>query len=398
MAVVASLTTTPTSTLSPTPPHSHPHLLSDSRALSPLVGFALVLMLLSAMYTYYQVYGVPQICSSYETRQFAETVKDLIALTGDVERITLQGKTGSYSLTLGGSYPTIPLFSTPNTFSGAISTYSAEIRIRNAVAVDPDLQDVWNGREIVLTGKSLLFIPSYVYFDPGETRVEYGAVAVGKTEYSYVGGTNIVDGRTVYIPMFEGNLSESGVAVSGTLYCYSGGNGEGIAVTDAGGGRPITILLKTSLPLDFWKQYFDSTDSSYVSSVSMQGDYVVIELMRGVTYKLILGAAGFEDERAEHHYLYRLTARAVTTPATLAAEVRDTFNNPVPGVTVTFTSLNSSTTLTDGKNTGTSIKVNSNDFGVASVVAKSAGGVDTVVASITRPDGSTYEVAFVIEG
>lgn len=130
----------------------------------------------------------------------------------------------------------------------------------------------------------------------------------------------------------------------------------------------------------------------------MQGDYVVIELMRGVTYKLILGAAGFEDERAEHHYLYRLTARAVTTPATLAAEVRDTFNNPVPGVTVTFTSLNSSTTLTDGKNTGTSIKVNSNDFGVASVVAKSAGGVDTVVASITRPDGSTYEVAFVIEG
>lgn len=371
------------------------NMLKDERGITPIAGFAIIMMLLAAMYTYYQVYGVPKICSGYEVRHFADILRDIISFSGEVERTIFEGRVSAVNLKLGGSYPEVPFFSTPNEFSGMISMYSAEVRIENAVAVDTDLQDVWDGSEMVWTGSSLIYRPSTIYFDPGQVQWEYGIVAVGKSNFSCVGGTKIIDGRMLYIPLLYGNLSESGLAVNLYLYPYSGG-GQGIEVTE--NGLPITISFKTSLPFSFWQEYFDSLNNPYISSVTSSGDYVVITLMRGVTYKLYAGVASFSEDRASQHYLYRVSSKATTTPAVLAVEVRDSFNNPVPNIPVTFTSLGGTTTLSDGTNSGTSLTVRSNDLGIASVVAVSATGSDVVSASITRPDGSTYEVAFTIYG
>ncbi len=370
-------------------------MIKDDKGLTPVVGFALILMLLAAMYMYYQIYAIPQICSGYEVRHFAETVREIVALSGEVQKVILEGSSGALSLKLGGSYPEIPFFSTPKGFSGMIATYPAEVKIDNAIAVNPELRDVWDGSEMIWYGSNLVYIPSTVYYSPGRVVWEYGVVAIGKTAYSYIGGTKIINGRTIFIPLLRGNLSYSGTQYDLTLFPYSGG-GEGIEITD--NGSPITISFKTDLPLSFWKQYFDSLNSSYISSITKSGDYVVITLMQGVDYKLIAGVASFEEGRASQHYLYRISPKAVTVPATLEVQVRDSFNNPVPGVPVTFTSLGSATTLTDGVNTGTSITVKSNDFGIAAVVATSTSGTDVVSASITRPDGSTYEIAFVVTG
>ena len=367
------------------------NLLSDERAITPIAGFAIVLMLIASMYTYYQVFGVPEYCKGYEVRQFVETVREITALSGSLERVALEGTGSASTIELGGSYPEIPFFTTPKEYSGMLASYPAEIKILNAVATDPELQDVWSGAEVDWIGTSLLYSPSTAYYTPGDVRLEYGVVAIGKSDYSLAGGVKIVDGRTIFLGMFSGNYSDTGAEAELHLYSYSGG-GNGIGITD--NGNPITIYLKTDLPLDFWQRYFEG--QSYVSLVSESGGYVVVTLVRGITYRLVSGIAGFEDARASQHYLYRLTSKAITTPATLAVEVRDSFNNPVPGINVTFTSQNSSTTLTDGKTTGTSLTVTSTKLGIASVVAKSSTGPDVVVASITRPDGTTYQIAFVV--
>ncbi len=373
-------------------PEGTQEFASDESAISPIAAFAIILMILSTFYTFYQVFAVPGIMQSYETRSFYETTTELIKLEGIAGEVALQDTQSSFSIKLGGEYPQIPFFTTPGGYSGMITTYPAEIKILGAVAVDPDIRNVWDGSEIVYKGSSILYSPSTMYSQQGDVRMEYGVVAVGKNSYFPIGGSKIIDGSSIMIQMFRGNISVSGSAVDLDLYPYSGG-GRRIEIT----GAPIQISLKTSLPLDFWLKYFEG--EPYISNITKNGDYVVITLMSGINYTLVGGIVDVESPaRAKPHYLYRLSPSAVTAPATLTVEVRDTFNNPVPNVDVTFTSTNSSTVLTDGNNSGYMISTKSNPYGAASVVARSSAGGDVIVASITRPDGSTYQVAFVIVG
>ena len=362
---------------------------SDS-ALSTLTGFAIMLMIVSAAYTYMQVYGVPQMCASSEIKHFSQVVDELVELSAKVMYVALTGHGQSATLHLGGNYPEIPFFSTPPEFSGSITTYDAEVRILNAVAVDEDVREVWNGvNNPVLKGSCLLYEPTAIFGPPQQARWEYGIVAVGKSTFSFVSSFRIIDGREIRIPLLYGNVSESGRTTSLQLAPYSGG-GRGIAVTD--NGSPITIELKTSLPLDFWKSYFESLNSPYVTNVSKSGDYVIITLSRGVTYTLVGGIAALEPGSSPPHYLYRISPRVAVAPATLAVEVRDSYNSPVSGVNVTFEVLSGTVTLTDGRNSSRILTVASNDAGIAAVVAESGSG--DVSASIVRPDGSTFEVTF----
>ena len=84
-----------------------------------------------------------------------------------------------------------------------------------------------------------------------------------------------------------------------------------------------------------------------------------------------------------------------TIPATLIVEVRDKFNNPVPNVDVIFRS--SSVTFSDGVRTGNTLTVKSDYRGIASVVAVDVSkGSGIAVASVTREDGTPFEIAFTL--
>ncbi len=363
----------------------------DDRALSSLAGFAILLMVITAAYSYFQVYGVPQTCAAYEIKHFSKVVDELCDLTAKVEEVVRTGNGQSQAAELGGSYPEIPFFSTPPGFAGSLTSYDAEVRILNAIAIDSDVREVWDGvNNPVWKGASLLYEPVAIYGPSQQARWEYGVVAVGKLNFSAVSSFKIIDGKEIRVPLLRGNISESGASTTLSLSPYSGG-GRGIAITD--NGNPITIELKTSLPLEFWKDYFNSLNSPYVTSVNEFSGYVVITLSRGITYYLVGGAAALVPEKAPQHYLYRLTPNS-TTPATLAVEVRDDFNNPVPGINVTFEVIGGSVTLTDGANTGSALTVRSNCGGIAAVIASSGSG--SVKASITRPDGSTFDVVFYV--
>jgi adhesin/invasin len=73
------------------------------------------------------------------------------------------------------------------------------------------------------------------------------------------------------------------------------------------------------------------------------------------------------------------------------AKVIDAQGNGVPGVDVTFTAVNSGSTVSNGTTTGTTVTVTTNSFGNAQLTAwtmSSTAGPHTVTASATVPNGS----------
>lgn len=369
-----------------------------SKGLTPLIGMAFVLIILSFLYISYQTYIIPKICENYEVKHFYKVQQEFVEFSKKVRTSISTGTNGEFYFSLGSTYPEIPFFTTLKGFSGTLVTYPAEIRIKNAIAVNDEIRDVWNGNEMIYEGVSLMYIPRTFYTQPSKILWEYGVVAVGKDKFFPIVPSKPIEGNTIFLPLLRGNLSYSGLSISGDLFVYSGGGGY-IEVTD--NGNPITILLRSNLPLDFWDELLSSEPNvASIGTENISGvSYIKIELVKGVNYKLILGAVSFEDEgHAPPHYLYRISQKIVTTPATLKVEVRDVYNNPTSNVDVTFTSTNGSTTLNSGQSSGTSVSVKSTELGIAGVVAESASGSDTVVASLTREDGSTYEVAFFVVG
>jgi len=233
--------------------------MKDNSAFSTVMGFAMLLVILTAAYAYFQIEYVPEICSSYETKHFSEVIDELIELSAKVKDSIANDESGSVSIELGSNYPDVPFFSTPPGFTGMLRSYDAEVRIQNAVGIG-EVSQVWDGSEVIWTGQSLKYTPDYI-FSSGEAVWEYGIVAVGKINYVPVDG-KIIEGRTIFIPLLRANLSDSSnTRKEYTLSVYSGG-GKGILIRD--NGNPIKIILKTSLPRNFWEEHWDEViDPSY---------------------------------------------------------------------------------------------------------------------------------------
>ena len=179
--------------------------MKDNSAFSTVMGFAMLLVILTAAYAYFQIEYIPEICSSYETKHFSEVTDELIELSAKVKDSIANDEPSSVSIKLGSNYPDVPFFSTPPGFTGMLRSYDAEVRIQNAVGID--ISQVWDGSEVIWTGQSLKYTPDYL-FSSGEIVWEYGIVAVGKINYVPISG-KIIEGKTIFIPLLKANLSDS---------------------------------------------------------------------------------------------------------------------------------------------------------------------------------------------
>ncbi len=138
-------------------------LLSDNSTFSTVMGFAMLLVILTAAYAYLQIEYIPEICSSHETKHFSEVIDELVELSAKVKGSITNDELSSVSIKLGGYYPDIPFFSTPPGFTGMLRSYDAEVRIQNAVGVEDEIAQVWGGSEVVWTGQSLKYTPNYIF-------------------------------------------------------------------------------------------------------------------------------------------------------------------------------------------------------------------------------------------
>ncbi len=369
-----------------------------SKGFSTVVGAVLVMLILTVIYTSYQVYGVPAYCKNYENSLFAKLESDVLKLVSEEKDLVTTGKAKTVCLHLGGVYPPIPFFSTPNGFSGSVVTYPAYVEIDNVNVTSVTSLGLPNPYGVInptlkIFGSNLAVIPQYNYLKVPTIRIEYGVVAVGTIPLS-----KFITNDTIFIPLFRGNLSLGGdVACIIHLYPVSAG-GNGVIISNYTAGN-ITIKILSQLPVSFWRSVVPSW--VYVSTQNVNNTTYIVFQLPPKRYKLIMGMAGLEESgRLPPDYLYPVSPISQTSPCGIIVQARDVLNNPVPGVKVTFTST--SATLSTLSNltlvSGNTIAVMTNEKGYASVTATSG---YTSIVKVYLSDRSAlqpYEVGFIVSG
>ena len=374
-------------------------LIRDRRGFSVTVAASILLLVLSLFYVSYQSIEIPAFCKEVEKQSLTVLEEDVVNLVSNLKRLIGDNTPKTVHLHLGDVYPPVPFFSTPNGFSGSVYTYPARVKIDNVKIVSVTSRGQANPyNTLEITGSNIIISPKYNFLNAPDIVVEYGVVAVGKgSNYMPLYG-KLIDNSTIFIPLFDGNLSVGGViSYELTLYPKSAG-GSGVYVTNEDPSTNVTIELDSRLPLDFWRKVVPEW-----VSVTEDDGIVKLSLPKGRTYRLIMGVASLNEwsSRLPPDYLYRVSPVSQSSPCGLVVQVRDVLNNPVPLSNVTFSVLSGSVTLKTVDDRGnlvssSSLTVKSNELGFASVTAESS-GLGLVKANLTdRSALQPYEVVFIV--
>jgi len=373
-------------------------LLRDEGGFSVTVAASILLLVLSLFYVSYQSIEIPAFCKEVEKQSLTVLEEDVVNLVSNLKKLVGDNTPKTVHLHLGDVYPTVPFFSTPNGFSGSVYTYPARVKINNVKVTSVTSRGQANPyNTLEITGSNIIISPKYNFLNAPDIVIEYGVVAVGKgSNYMPLYG-KLIDNSTIFIPLFNGNLSVGGViSYELTLYPKSAG-GSGVYITNESSSN-ITIELDSRLPLDFWRKVVPEW-----VSVTEDNGTVKLSLPKGRTYRLIMGVASLNEwsGRLPPDYLYRVSPVSQSSPCGLVVQVRDVLNNPVPLSNVTFSVLSGSVTLKTVDDRGnlvssSSLTVKSNEMGFASVTAESS-GLGLVKANLTdRSALQPYEVVFIV--
>lgn len=229
-----------------------------------------------------------------------------------------------------------------------------------------------------------------------------------------VSDQTLIDGNRIRLTFLTGNLSATGQDASVVIEPQSSSL-RTVTLTGNESGNPIRLRLDPPprVTADEWIAEYESqlTESSdRVTDVLSNNGDIVIELKQNKTYHLQLSSVKVGSERTEPD---RLDPAYITTyqgdgqiveggqNATVIAEVRDKFNNPVREANVTFNVTSGDAVLrdTDGNTiTGTrTISTDSQGRAVQRVLVKSIGENVIVEASIDDQTGTLSTTEFTIQ-
>ena len=373
----------------------------NKKGISVIYSALLVLLVISIIYTYMNAIVVPNICENKES-QFIDTLisksLDFVATSWDV----IQKSTPTaYYFPLGGHYPIIPFFVTPDTYTATLITYKAEFSLNNIEYKDIDvgqhnpsnnieLKDICNIKIVSNTG----LIRNYNIY------IEYGIVALCHGDECYLlKGKILDDNGNIYLQFYKSYETFSVSSVNGILMrlCpYSAGKANLRLYIKNG-----RIILKTDLPKSFWDEnIYNVFSGEFVKSWSFDTHQKTLTVfLKDGNYTLHAGivAIGGDLGREPPEYLVRISPPAGKSPAEVYVMAKDSLGNPVPNAEIVFTPTD--TTICDNLNCYTSSKTyHTNSDGVAGVIAKTDESYGTVTAKVIRPSGGPYEVYFVIYG
>ena len=334
-------------------------LRDDDRAVTVQVGAVLLLGILVLSMSAYQVTVVPSDNEAVEFEHNQAVQADVLRLQSAVHRAAATGGLHPTTVDLGAQYPRRTFFVNPPPSRGRLSTVAVgdgTVRVSNARALDAETFDYWNGSNRTFDTAALVYRPYYnEYRDAPDTVAETGVV------YNQFGDdgprlplTNqtLVNGRHVSFALREGNLSAEGGGVRSV-----GPRGVSVAtrtVTVEGGDENVTLRVPTRLDATAWRSLLADEmdtgtpdDGRYVRDVrAASGDAVLVEFEANETYELRIAKVGVGSsvERPGPYYLTRASEASEVTQGearTVVFEVRDRYNNPVPGARVNV-SLDSS--------------------------------------------------------
>jgi hypothetical protein len=323
----------------------------DDRGVSEILGgifiFALVIMVLVLL----QVWAVPAANQQTEFEHNQRVLGDFQQFGSEVDRAAGLGVLGSSPIEAGTRYSPRFLLLNPSAPAGTVETSQRSVSVRNVQATNPETGSKYlvGDTEYVFETRAVAYRPGYnEYANPPTTRYE------GWTLYNDFEGTNrvytrkgLLSDRTIRLTMLDGNLSQTSQSSITLPTTPISAPSQSVAVRGANPNAPVTLRLETGLSADDWNGTLDS-ESNFAGATQIDNETVEIRLRyaddsgQPIPYNLRMAKVGIgQGTTAEGaHYLTVVGDEPEIDGAggSVTVDVRDRFNNPVPGVNVTFSS------------------------------------------------------------
>lgn len=390
----------------PSTPDSDGSNRATDRGVSEILGAILLFGLLIAMLVLVQVGAVPGWNQQVEYQHDQRAQTDVAELADSVSRVSATGIAESVAVELGTTYPVRPFLLNPPPASGTLHTVDrGPVTIRNAVASERDVRDYWTGETRSFETAAVAYDPAYnEYANAPTTVLEAGALYNDYDEADralVLGGAKPVSGETISLTTITGTLSESGVRPESVAVRASSAPTRTVAVSGRN-GDPITLSVRTSMPLATWHSYLEGqyvANGGHVLADSLaqtappneRGVRTVQFALEGsVTYDLRISrvAVGDGGTKANATYLTKVSGGGYTpagSPTELVAQARDAYNAPTSGVPITFSAP--SGTFVDG---GSTVTVTTGSDGRATATYVPASGTANVeVSASSELDGAS---------
>ncbi|MFC7076431.1 hypothetical protein [Haloarcula halophila] len=335
--------------------------LGEERAQSVQVGAVLLFGILIIAFSTYQAFVVPDQNREVEFNHNQEVQQQLQDLRNSIVSVPGTSSTEAVSVQLGTRYPSRLLALNPGPSSGTLRTDGTEtddinVTIDNASATG-ETGDYWTGTQPrrYNTG-TVVYSPNYNLYDAPDTFYE-NSVAFNqfRTGNITLSEQTVVNGRSISLVALNGTLSRSSSGSTTVDVRPVSHSERTITVTNDSATTNVSVSFLTRIPESTWETELlaaeiDSTpdngdDDRYVADVSSTdgpGPYrqLTITFERGVDYRLQLAKAGVGAGATDTSAAYLTNVSGDGAQLTrgesteLVLEVRDSYNNPVQGTTV----------------------------------------------------------------
>ena len=378
---------------------------SDS-AVTPLVGILLAFAIFVSLLALVQLTAVPVWNQAEELNHQNAVRNDLQRLSASVQTTSSTGTVGSTSVEMGMVYPHRALTRNPPSPTGTLSMGEAgTFTVDNAVALNSETRDYWDGDPKDFTTARLTYEPRYNEIR-GLTTVHEGNVMYHRQGDNTVLASDRkpVRGRTLRLTSLAGNFSTTTVGATDVETFPVSAPTRRTSVTSAA-NESLTFELPTELPEERWDELLRpelDENGGYVANygVDSEAGTVTVEMVPErdgdrVTYTLYMAKVGVEQGFSG------ATAEYVTTPEgrgtgyvvesnttlPLAVEVRDAYNTPYGGAEVSF-EMTGDGSLTDTTDTSRG------DGAAYTTYEAPEGGTATVTAEINEGNEAWESMQF----
>jgi hypothetical protein len=327
-------------------------MFRDDRGQSIQIGAVLLFGALVIALAGYQAFVVPQ---QNERLEFShsQTVQDeLQDLRNAFVSATGDASPRSVSVTLGTRYPDRIFAVNPGPPSGSLRTAGTTdpgvaMRVGNARA-SGETGDFWDGTDRVYSTGSVVYRPNYNVYGGAPTTVYEHSALVNDFGSGTVplAGQAFVEGKTVTLVALNGSLDTTRPGTASVDVRPVSASTRTVSVTNTGGSR-VTLKLPTRFEKSVWEDLLadQMAPDGYVESVDVISgsptNTLVVNLRQGENYTLRLAKAGVGTRVTEtsEAYLTGVSGNGTRVPEggsqQFVVEVRDAYNNPVSGVSVT---------------------------------------------------------------
>lgn len=351
--------------------------LGDQRGQSVVIGTVILFGFLIIALSLYQAQIVPAENTEVEFEHSQEVVEEFLTLRNSIGDIATTGGTRSTAIGLGTRYPQRTFAINPPPATGKIETTPAraiEINATVASTAHPNIQAFWTDVAPTFDTQSIQYTPRYNELrSAGRLTYEHSHVTTGVEDAVVLRSEQtLVRDNRISIPLLTGNVSETGVQPSTIDVESRSQQQRTIPIT--GDGSAIEIRLPTAV--DNATALANRLTIPAAETVTADGDAIVITFPETEMYRLGLGAVSIANEPGpDPAYLVPVGGEDVLVNQSIGVEVRDKYNNPVPGATVTI----------DGRTLTT------NDAGQVFTTANESG---ELVAQLSPTPASYEEVVF----